>query len=263
MFDFIGNIGGLFHDWVGKALSWVGAEKDRKASQQQFDQNLNTQKEFAQNSIQWKAADAKKAGIHPLYAMGSQAASYTPMSYDTNFAGQYGNAIPSGASVANLFKSISNSRMAKLNEELLQSQIEAQKIANMNAMQNMGQNSNQQNQINDGLSKMVVQDLYSSPTSAPKSRLKESFNPTPSTRYSGGDYSQAFDEFATENALASKVGEYLNMPQGERKKIKVDLLRSLGQPGLRVVPKDDLTSFDYWFYNKREQVFRFLDKILK
>lgn len=38
------------------------------------------QKEFAQNGIQWKVADAKKAGLHPLYAIGAQGASYSPQS---------------------------------------------------------------------------------------------------------------------------------------------------------------------------------------
>lgn len=41
--------------------------------------NRALQKEFAQNSIQWKVADAKKAGIHPLYALGAQTHSFTPV----------------------------------------------------------------------------------------------------------------------------------------------------------------------------------------
>lgn len=38
------------------------------------------QREFAQNQIQWKVADAKKAGIHPLYALGAPTMSYSPTS---------------------------------------------------------------------------------------------------------------------------------------------------------------------------------------
>nr|WP_317315728.1 hypothetical protein [Limosilactobacillus mucosae] len=41
-------------------------------------QNYNNQKEFAQNSIQWRVNDAKKAGIHPLAALGTQGSYYTP-----------------------------------------------------------------------------------------------------------------------------------------------------------------------------------------
>lgn len=36
------------------------------------------QKKFAQNQIQWRVADAEKAGIHPLYAMGITPTSYAP-----------------------------------------------------------------------------------------------------------------------------------------------------------------------------------------
>lgn len=38
------------------------------------------QEKFAKNAIQWKAADALKAGIHPLYAMGAQTHSFAPVS---------------------------------------------------------------------------------------------------------------------------------------------------------------------------------------
>lgn len=36
------------------------------------------QKKFAQNAIQWKVADAIKAGIHPLYALGAETVSFQP-----------------------------------------------------------------------------------------------------------------------------------------------------------------------------------------
>jgi len=37
------------------------------------------QKEFAQNGIQWKVEDALKAGVHPLYALGANTMSYSPV----------------------------------------------------------------------------------------------------------------------------------------------------------------------------------------
>lgn len=40
--------------------------------------NYEAQKEFAQNSIRWRVADAKAAGLHPLAALGSASANYTP-----------------------------------------------------------------------------------------------------------------------------------------------------------------------------------------
>lgn len=49
-------LGGLFSD--------NSAEKQRA-------HNEALQREFAQNSIQWRVADAKKAGVHPMYALGA------------------------------------------------------------------------------------------------------------------------------------------------------------------------------------------------
>lgn len=41
--------------------------------------NADLQREFAQNGIQWRVADAKKAGIHPVYAMGGGGVSASPV----------------------------------------------------------------------------------------------------------------------------------------------------------------------------------------
>lgn len=62
-----------------------------------WQRNYDAQKEFAQNSIQWRVQDAQKAGIHPLYAFG-QMPGYTPSSsFETNSMGesiaQAGNAM--------------------------------------------------------------------------------------------------------------------------------------------------------------------------
>lgn len=44
------------------------------------DRNIQLQKEFAQSGIQWKVADAEKAGVHPLYALGAPTSSFSPVS---------------------------------------------------------------------------------------------------------------------------------------------------------------------------------------
>lgn len=57
------------------------AQKDANAANAaQAAQNIALQKEFAQNSIQWRAADAEKAGVHPIYALGSPGMSFSPVS---------------------------------------------------------------------------------------------------------------------------------------------------------------------------------------
>lgn len=46
----------------------------------QADKNIQLQKQFAQQGIQWKVADAKAAGIHPIYALGAPTHSFSPVS---------------------------------------------------------------------------------------------------------------------------------------------------------------------------------------
>lgn len=63
---------------VGAGASLYGARKSQKANNKQADKNVKYQKQFAQQGIQWKVDDAKKAGIHPLFALGAQTHSFTP-----------------------------------------------------------------------------------------------------------------------------------------------------------------------------------------
>lgn len=59
----------------------MGNRSAKKAAEKNFQQ----QKQFAQNSIQWKAKDAEKAGISKVFAMGAPTASFTPASVGGNF----------------------------------------------------------------------------------------------------------------------------------------------------------------------------------
>lgn len=43
------------------------------------EKQAQTQREFAQSGIQWKVKDAEAAGIHPLYALGANTVSYSPV----------------------------------------------------------------------------------------------------------------------------------------------------------------------------------------
>jgi hypothetical protein len=66
---------------VGGAVSAIGsiygAQQNAQAQEQVNAENLAYQKEFAQNDIQWKVADAKAAGINPLAALGAQEQSFS------------------------------------------------------------------------------------------------------------------------------------------------------------------------------------------
>jgi hypothetical protein len=49
----------------------LGGRKDRQATRDANNANIAMQRQFAQEGIGWKVADAKKAGIHPLFALGA------------------------------------------------------------------------------------------------------------------------------------------------------------------------------------------------
>lgn len=64
----LGAIGGL----AGSALSGLFGNKAA-------DKQAKLQTQFAKNAIQWKVEDAKKAGVHPLAALGATTSSYAPV----------------------------------------------------------------------------------------------------------------------------------------------------------------------------------------
>lgn len=67
--EIIGGLGSLVGGLFGKS----SADKANR-------RNIELQKDFAQKGIQWKVADAKKAGVHPLAALGANTISFTPSS---------------------------------------------------------------------------------------------------------------------------------------------------------------------------------------
>lgn len=72
---------------IAKAAGDIfGAGESRKQAHEQMDM----QREFAQQGISWKVADAKRAGIHPLYALGASTHSYSPVTVGQADYGQMG-----------------------------------------------------------------------------------------------------------------------------------------------------------------------------
>lgn len=63
---------------IGGALGLIGAGQSQANAERLNRLNYEHQKEFAQNGIRWRVADAKAAGLHPLAALGAQGASYSP-----------------------------------------------------------------------------------------------------------------------------------------------------------------------------------------
>lgn len=79
--------------WIGPAISAGASLLGGLFGQKQQDKNVQLQKEFAQSGIQWRVADAKKAGIHPLYALGAptvqpSVSAFSPMGAAVSSMGQ-------------------------------------------------------------------------------------------------------------------------------------------------------------------------------
>lgn len=65
---------------IGAGASLIGGLLGRRSTKKANDQNIAMQREFAQNSIRWRVEDAKRAGIHPAFALGAPTMSFAPSS---------------------------------------------------------------------------------------------------------------------------------------------------------------------------------------
>lgn len=72
---------------IGGASSLLGGLFGSNSAEKAAEKNAKLQKEFAQSGIQWKVEDAKKAGVHPLAALGAQTVSFTPSSVGSSALG--------------------------------------------------------------------------------------------------------------------------------------------------------------------------------
>lgn len=89
----LGSIIGAVGSLVGGLIGSKDKDKALQIQQQMNAENIALQKEFAQSGIQWKAEDAKKAGIHPLYAMGANTHSFSPVSVGVDSSSPMGSAV--------------------------------------------------------------------------------------------------------------------------------------------------------------------------
>lgn len=83
----VSGLVGAGSNLLGSVLGFSASKSGQRTQEDINRQNLASAKEFAQNSIQWKVEDAKKAGIHPLAALGTQSA-YAPSSYAGGDSGE-------------------------------------------------------------------------------------------------------------------------------------------------------------------------------
>lgn len=95
---------------IGGLMGKASADKARDAAIQQNYDNIQAQKEFAQAGIRWKVADAKAAGIHPLYALGASTPSFSPVS--SNFTADTSMANAMAAAGQDIGRAINSTRTA-------------------------------------------------------------------------------------------------------------------------------------------------------
>lgn len=74
---------------VAKAAVDIGGKLfDAKENRSNLASQLNLSRDSMQHGIRWRVNDAKRAGIHPLYALGAQGPSFSPISVGSSTLGQ-------------------------------------------------------------------------------------------------------------------------------------------------------------------------------
>lgn len=80
-------------EFLAPVASLVGGLFGNAQKQQGQEREIALQREFAQNGLRWKVEDAKRAGIHPLAALGATGASYSPVGLGDNDLAAVGSAV--------------------------------------------------------------------------------------------------------------------------------------------------------------------------
>lgn len=95
------------------------------------ERSLKNQQHLDMNRLSWLVQGAKRAGIHPLHAIGMPATA--PASYSASAGSDSGNLSRFAGAGADLARAIhaGNSNMERLQERLLESQIKGQEIDNV------------------------------------------------------------------------------------------------------------------------------------
>lgn len=111
--------------------------------------NYEAQKEFAQNGIRWKVEDAKRAGIHPLYALGASTQGYSPSG---GYTGDYG--ISDAA--AHFGQGYERAQQAKMTKEEREKQDVRDAIQDMAALEDL----NQKRRMNDAQIRLANSEIF-------------------------------------------------------------------------------------------------------
>lgn len=116
----LGDIIGAGAKLIGGLLGHKAGKDAISAKKQMNAKNIQMQKEFAQQGIRWKVDDAKAAGIHPLYALGANTHSFSPVDVGFSANNSLGNAISDMGQ--DIGRAVDATRTRKEREEALERQ---------------------------------------------------------------------------------------------------------------------------------------------
>ena len=115
-------------------------------NRQQMRHSDDLQREFAQNGISWKVEDAKRAGLHPLAALGMMPGpAYQPMHIGDAGAGSFREAGQNLAKAASMGMSQDERNRTELENQLLMAQIQESDARKQSIMSDIA--TRQQNQL--------------------------------------------------------------------------------------------------------------------
>lgn len=89
----IGEIVSAGANFIGGMMNRAETRRANEQNAAIARENIALQKQFAQEGVRWKVEDAKAAGIHPLYALGANTTSFSPVSVGAVADSSLGNAM--------------------------------------------------------------------------------------------------------------------------------------------------------------------------
>lgn len=143
------GLGSAIGSAIGAVGSIAGGLIGANNAQSVAGMNYEAQKEFAQNGIRWKVEDAKRAGIHPLYALGASTQGYSPTA---GYTGDFG--ISDAA--AHFGQGYERAQQAKMTKEERDKQDVRDAIQDMAALEDL----NQKRRMNDAQIRLANSEIF-------------------------------------------------------------------------------------------------------
>nr|DAW16143.1 MAG TPA: minor capsid protein [Microviridae sp.] len=143
------GLGSAIGGAIGGIGSIVGGIIGGNNAQAVAGMNYGAQKEFAQNGIRWKVEDAKRAGIHPLYALGASTNGFTPV-------GGYGGDYGISDAAAHLGQGFERAQQAKMTKEERDRQDVRDAIQDMAALEDL----RQKKRMNDAQIRLADSEIF-------------------------------------------------------------------------------------------------------